>query len=84
MINVARGEHLVEADLISAIDRGIIKGASLDVFQEEPLPEIHPFWNHPKIQITPHIASMTDPESVAKQLLDKLERIARINSKRFN
>jgi glyoxylate/hydroxypyruvate reductase A len=56
----------------------------LDVFQEEPLPEIHPFWNHPKIQITPHIASMTDPESVAKQLLDKLERIARINSKRFN
>jgi glyoxylate/hydroxypyruvate reductase A len=84
LINVARGEHLVEADLISAIDRGIIKGASLDVFQEEPLPEIHPFWNHPKIQITPHIASMTDPESVAKQLLDKLERIARINSKRFN
>jgi glyoxylate/hydroxypyruvate reductase A len=73
LINVARGEHLVEADLISAIDRGIIKGASLDVFQEEPLPEIHPFWNHPKIQITPHIASMTDPESVAKQLLENYE-----------
>ncbi|GAA0763534.1 2-hydroxyacid dehydrogenase [Psychroflexus lacisalsi] len=75
LINVARGEHLVEADLISAIDRGIIKGASLDVFQEEPLPEIHPFWNHPKIQITPHIASMTDPESVAKQLLENYEKM---------
>jgi glyoxylate/hydroxypyruvate reductase A len=47
----------------------------LDVFQEEPLPEIHPFWNHPKIQITPHIASMTDPESVAKQLLENYEKM---------
>lgn len=75
LINVARGEHLIEADLISAIDRDIIKGASLDVFQEEPLPEIHPFWNHPKIQITPHIASMTDPESVANQLLENYNRM---------
>ncbi|MBZ9779038.1 glyoxylate/hydroxypyruvate reductase A [Psychroflexus sp. CAK8W] len=75
LINVARGEHLIEADLISAIDRDIIKGASLDVFQEEPLPEIHPFWNHPKIQITPHIASMTGPESVANQLLENYNRM---------
>jgi len=75
LVNVARGEHLVEKDLISAIDQGFIKGASLDVFQEEPLPESHPFWNHKDIQITPHIASMTDPESVAKQLLDNYKRM---------
>ena len=75
LINVARGEHLVEADLISALEQDIIAGASLDVFQEEPLPESHPFWNHPKIQITPHIASMTDPESVANQLLENYKRM---------
>ncbi|MFD0933487.1 2-hydroxyacid dehydrogenase [Psychroflexus salinarum] len=75
LINVARGEHLVEADLISAVDKDIIEGASLDVFQEEPLPETHPFWNHPKIQITPHVASMTDPESVANQLLENYKRM---------
>lgn len=70
LINVARGEHLVEEDLIRAIDQGALRGASLDVFQQEPLPESHPFWSHENIQITPHIASMTDPESVAKQLLE--------------
>ena len=75
LINVARGEHLIEKDLITAIDKGIVKGASLDVFQEEPLPEPHPFWNHPKIQITPHIASMTDPDSVANQLLENYRRM---------
>lgn len=75
LINVARGEHLVEADLISAVDKDIIEGASLDVFQEEPLPETHPFWNHPNIQITPHVASMTDPESVANQLLENYKRM---------
>lgn len=75
LVNVARGEHVVEADLISAIDRGILQGASLDVFQEEPLPESHPFWNHPHIQITPHVASMTDPESVANQLLENYRRM---------
>lgn len=75
LINVARGEHLVETDLILAIDQGILKGASLDVFHEEPLPESHPFWNDNKIQITPHIASMTDPESVASQLLENYKRM---------
>lgn len=75
LINVARGEHLVEEDLISAIDEGKLKGASLDVFREEPLPESHPFWSHPKIQVTPHVASMTDPESVANQLLENYDRM---------
>lgn len=75
LVNVARGEHVVEADLIKAIDQDIITGASLDVFQEEPLPESHPFWNHKDIQITPHIASMTDPDSVANQLLENYRRM---------
>jgi glyoxylate/hydroxypyruvate reductase A len=75
LINVARGEHLNEGDLLKAIDQDIISGASLDVFREEPLPSSHPFWEHPQIQITPHIASMTDPESVANQLLDNYERM---------
>jgi glyoxylate/hydroxypyruvate reductase A len=75
LINVARGEHLNEDDLLKAIDQDIISGASLDVFREEPLPSSHPFWEHPQIQITPHIASMTDPESVANQLLDNYERM---------
>ncbi|MFN2260865.1 MAG: 2-hydroxyacid dehydrogenase [Psychroflexus sp.] len=69
LINVARGEHLVEDDLVKAINEGFLSGASLDVFQEEPLPETHEFWAHPQIQVTPHIASMTDPNSVAEQLL---------------
>jgi glyoxylate/hydroxypyruvate reductase A len=75
LINVARGEHLNEEDLITAVDQGLLKGASLDVFLTEPLPEAHAFWSHPQIQITPHIASMTDPESVAKQLLGNYERM---------
>ncbi|MBZ9651942.1 2-hydroxyacid dehydrogenase [Psychroflexus montanilacus] len=75
LINVARGEHLVEEDLIRAIDQGALRGASLDVFQQEPLPESHPFWSHENIQITPHIASMTDPESVANQLLENYRRM---------
>lgn len=75
LINVARGEHLVEEDLIGAIDQGALRGASLDVFQQEPLPESHPFWSHENIQITPHIASMTDPESVAHQLLENYRRM---------
>lgn len=75
LINVARGEHLNEDDLLKAIDQDIISGASLDVFREEPLPSSHPFWEHPHIQITPHIASMTDPESVANQLLDNYKRM---------
>ncbi|MFD2247462.1 2-hydroxyacid dehydrogenase [Pontibacter ruber] len=75
VINVARGEHLVEADLIEMIDKGHLSGASLDVFREEPLPENHPFWSHPKVNITPHIASTTDPDSAVLQILENYERL---------
>ncbi len=75
VINVARGKHLVDEDLIALLDSGHLAGASLDVFREEPLPKDHPFWSHPKINITPHIASVTDPASAVTQILDNYDRL---------
>lgn len=75
IINVGRGQHLVDEDLIEALDTDMIRGASLDVFQEEPLPETHPFWTHSKIQITPHIASLTHIKSVYPQVVDNIKRV---------
>lgn len=63
LINVGRGGHLVEADLIPALDSGQLVAASLDVFAQEPLAAGHPFWAHPRIFITPHNASDTNPVS---------------------
>ncbi len=74
LINVARGAHLVDADLIEMIDSDHLSGATLDVFRKEPLPEEHAFWNHPKIKITPHIASLTNPVSVAPQIIENYNR----------
>jgi glyoxylate/hydroxypyruvate reductase A len=75
LINVARGEHLVEQDLLDCVNTGQLSGASLDVFRKEPLPEDHPFWEHPRIFITPHIASVTDPKAVVPQLIENYERM---------
>ncbi len=73
LINVARGNHLVEKDLIDALNAGKLSGALLDVFREEPLPEKSPFWEHPKVSITPHVASVTTPSSAIKLLLKNLD-----------
>ena len=75
IINLGRGQHLVDADLIEAIDRGIIAGAYLDVFNEEPLAPNHPFWSYPEVCITPHIASITDPIQAARQFVLNHQRI---------
>ncbi len=75
VINAARGEHLVEEDLLAAIDGGHLSGACLDVFREEPLPPAHPFWGHPRITVTPHIASLTFPRAVAPQLAENYRRL---------
>lgn len=75
VINVARGQHLVDLDLIELIDNGHLSGASLDVFSDEPLAKEHPFWKHPKINITPHIASLTNPNSVAPQIIENYKRM---------
>lgn len=67
VINVARGAHLVEEDLLAAIDSGHVAGATLDVFRTEPLPAGHAFWNHPRITITPHTSARTlRGESIAQ------------------
>lgn len=69
IINMGRGGHVVDNDLLHLLNTSHLDGANLDVFREEPLRADHPFWKHPKIFITPHIASMPDPESVAPQIL---------------
>jgi glyoxylate/hydroxypyruvate reductase A len=76
LINVGRGAQLNEADLLAALESGRLGGASLDVFHTEPLPTGHPFWRHPKILVTPHLASDVDPESAAfaiKRQIDHAE-----------
>ncbi len=75
IINVARGAHLVDADLLEQLDKGHLSGASLDVFHNEPLPKEHPFWNHPKVHITPHIASVSHPGSVVPQIMENYTRL---------
>ncbi len=75
LINAARGEHLVEEDLIYALDTGLINHAVLDVFPKEPLPESHAFWNRDKITITPHIASVTDPKEAATLIVENYKRL---------
>lgn len=74
VINVARGAHLVNGDLLEALNSGHLSRAVLDVTDPEPLPPEHPFWAHPRIFITPHVASMTQPETAAPILLDNLRR----------
>jgi len=75
LINVARGEHLVEKDLLEALDSGQLSGACLDVFSKEPLPENHPFWSHPQITITPHVATQTNSEYWTKSIVDAIHSI---------
>jgi glyoxylate/hydroxypyruvate reductase A len=65
VVNLARGAHLVDADLLAALDRGHLGHAVLDVFHTEPLPTRHPFWRHPRITVLPHAAALTDPRSAA-------------------
>lgn len=77
VINVARGGHLIESDLVAAIDSGHLAGATLDVFEAEPLPETSPLWLHPKILATPHIAAISDPRVAAGFVIDGIKRAER-------
>ena len=77
VINVARGRHLVDSDLLQMLASGHLAGATLDVFREEPLSPQHPFWRHPAITITPHISAITLlPESVM-QIAEKIRALER-------
>ena len=77
LINVARGGHVVEADLVAAIDEGRLSGATLDVQREEPMPAGHPFWSHPRIRITPHVATYTLARFCAAQVAGNYRRLQR-------
>ena len=75
LIQVGRGEHLVDEDLLAALDNGQLDGAALDVFATEPLAPAHPFWRHPKVVITPHDASDVRIEAVAATLVATADAI---------
>ncbi len=77
LINVARGAHLVEGDLIPLLDSGPLAGATLDVFEVEPLAADHPFWRHPKITVTPHGSARTEREASIAQIAGKIRAIER-------
>ena len=74
LVNMGRGGHLVEADLLEALASGQLSAAVLDVLQQEPAAADHPFWHHPQILLTPHIAAMTQPESAFGVLLENIRR----------
>lgn len=75
LVNVARGRHLVEADLLAALDDGHVAHATLDVFRTEPLPAEHPFWGHPRIRVLPHTASYSQAEIAAEVVAENLRRL---------
>ena len=77
VINVARGAHLVDEDLLALIDSGHVAGATLDVFRTEPLPAGHAFWNHPRITITPHTSARTLREESVAQIARKMMALQR-------
>ncbi len=77
VINVARGAHLVERDLLALLDSGQLAGATLDVFRTEPLPDGHAFWRHPKISLTPHTSARTLRDESIAQIAGKLQALER-------
>ena len=74
VINAGRGGHIVEKDLLDALESGSLAGATLDVFADEPPPQDSPFWAHPKVTMTPHNAADPRPDSVAKSVADNIRR----------
>jgi len=77
LINVARGSHLVEEDLLEVLNNGTLAGAAIDVVRQEPLPADHTFWVHPKITLTPHISAVTLREESVEQIAGKIKALAR-------
>ena len=75
LINSARGGHVVEDDLLAALETGHIAGATLDVFETEPLPDASPFWDHPRVTVTPHASSVTLARSCIDQIAENYRRL---------
>ncbi|MCA0248955.1 MAG: glyoxylate/hydroxypyruvate reductase A [Proteobacteria bacterium] len=74
-INMARGGHVVDDALLAALESGQISGAALDVFNVEPLPQDHPYWTHPKVHVTPHIAGATNPRTASPGVIENIKRM---------
>ena len=74
VINPGRGPLINDADLLAALDSGQVKHATLDVFREEPLPQVDPYWAHPNVTVTPHIASTTRPDTAARIIAQQIAR----------
>jgi len=77
VINVARGAHVVDDDLLAALDSGRLAHAYLDVFQTEPLPPAHRYWTHPSVTVTPHVAALTEPRTSIARVAANIERVRR-------
>jgi glyoxylate/hydroxypyruvate reductase A len=77
LVNLARGAHVVDKDLLHAMETGQIAAATLDVFHQEPLPDNHPFWTTPRIEITPHVSAVTLREESIEQIARKIRAHAR-------
>ena len=77
VVNIGRGAHVVDADLIAALDSGRLAGAMLDVFEQEPLPAAHPFWRHPKVIVTPHVAAPTLASKAEAQVVENIRMMGR-------
>jgi glyoxylate/hydroxypyruvate reductase A len=74
-INMARGGHVVDEALLAALDSGHLSGAVLDVFNQEPLSADHPYWTHPKVRVTPHIAGATNPRTASPGVIENIKRL---------
>lgn len=77
VMNIARGAHVVEADLLAVLDSGKVKAAMLDVFHQEPLPADNPLWAHPRVAITPHVAAVTRPEEAIAYIAKTIGQVER-------
>jgi glyoxylate/hydroxypyruvate reductase A len=77
LINLARGQHVVDRDLIAALDSGHLAAATLDVFREEPLGKESPLWQHPRVTVMPHVSRRHDPADIVPRIVDNLRRLAR-------
>jgi len=75
LVNLARGAHVVESDLLEALDRGQLGHAMLDVCRQEPLPRDDPLWGHPRITLWPHVAAQTHPRSAARLAADNVNAL---------
>lgn len=83
LVNAARGAHVVEGDLLAALDAGHLSDSILDVFEEEPLPSGHPFWSHERITVLPHIAAPSHPADLAPHLAANIRRYLEGKTPRF-